>query len=108
MRSFGSLIEKTVKFRQPEIPGARLERAHPPAVNRLDEGVQELFDLACITNDLEAAADLVALMEKWHERRCYDDEEQRRTDGIYLKRMHGEFDRRHIMRGTRSVGRDTV
>jgi hypothetical protein len=101
MRPFGSLIERTAKFREPEIPGARLQRAHPPVVPRLDEGIKELFDYACITNDLEAAADLVALMEQWHTRRSYDNEEQRRLGAIQLKRMHGELDRRHIMRGTR-------
>jgi len=103
MRSFGSLIERAAKFREPVIPGARLERARPPAVNKLDEGIAELFDYACITSDLEAAADLMALLEKWHEQRPYDDEEQRRTVGICLKRMHGELDRRHIMRGRRAV-----
>jgi hypothetical protein len=105
MRPFAALIERSAKFREPEIPGARLERAHPPAVHRLDEGIRELFDYACITNDLEAATDLVALMEKWHARRSYDDDEQQRMGGIYLKRMHGELHRRHITLGTRPAAR---
>jgi hypothetical protein len=49
MRPFGSLIDKTVNFREPSIPGARLERIRPPVVPRLDEGITELFDYACIT-----------------------------------------------------------
>ena len=101
MRPFGTLIEKAVKFREPSIPGARLDRVRPRNGYRLDEGINELFEYACITSDLEAAGDLVALMEKWHAGRRYKDYEQRRLVVIQLKRMRGELDRRHIMRGTR-------
>jgi hypothetical protein len=103
MRPFGTLIEKAVKFREPSIPGARLDRVVPRTENRLDEGINELFEYACITNDLEAAGDLVGLIEKWHARRSYRDYEQRRLVAVQLKRMHGELDRRHIMRGTRPI-----
>ena len=109
MRPFAALIDKSAKFREPTIPGSRLERVQPPPMtNRLDEGVRELFDHACILADLEAAADLVALAEKWHERRSHDDEQQRRAGGVNLKRMHGELERRHIMRGTRFTTADRV
>ncbi len=101
MRPFGTLIKKTVKFREPSIPGARMDRALPRTEYRLDEGINELFEYACITSDLAAAGDLVALMEQWHARRTYKDHEQRRLVIIQLKRMRGELDRRHIMRGTR-------
>jgi hypothetical protein len=100
MRPFGTLIEKAVKFREPSIPGARLDRVRPRTGYRLDEGLHELFEYACMTSDLEAAGDLVALMEMWHARRKYKDYEQRRLVIIQLKRMRGELDRRHIMRGT--------
>lgn len=101
MRPFGTLIDKTIKFREPSIPGARLDRVTPRTEHRLDEGINELFEYACITSDLEAAADLVQLMEKWHARRTYKDYEQRRLVIIQLKRMRGELDRRHITQGTR-------
>jgi hypothetical protein len=101
MRPFGTLIEKAIKFREPSIPGARLDRVLPRTEHRLDDGILELFEYACITSDLDAAADLVTLMETWHGRRTYKDYEQRRHVVIQLKRMHGELDRRHIMRGAR-------
>jgi hypothetical protein len=101
MRPFGTLIEKAIKFREPSIPGARMDRVVPRTENRLDEGINELFEYACITNDLDAAGDLVALIEMWDARRTYKDYEQRRVVSIQLKRMRGELDRRHIMRGTR-------
>jgi hypothetical protein len=100
MRVFGSLVEKNVKFREPMIPGQRLERVNPPRVNHLDEEIRELFNYACVANELEDAADLLALARTWHARRPYADDEQRRTGGIFLERMAGELKRRHIMRGT--------
>jgi hypothetical protein len=101
MRPFGTLIQKTIKFREPTVPGARLERANPPVTHRLVEGVAELFRDACLINDMDAAADLVVVLEKWHARRSYENEQQHRAAGMILKRMHGELERRHIMRGTR-------
>lgn len=101
MRPFGSLIDKAVQLRKPAIPDRRLARVNPPVLSRLDDGVIELFDQACITGELEAAADLLAVLEQWLGRRRYTDDAQRRMGGVHLKRMHGELDRRHIMRGTR-------
>jgi hypothetical protein len=36
MRPFGTLIEKAIKFRQPSIPGPRMDRVVPRTENRLD------------------------------------------------------------------------
>jgi hypothetical protein len=104
MRPFGSLIDKAVQLRKPEIPDRRLERVNPPVMGRLDEGVMELFDHACVSGELESAADLLALMEKWQTGRAYPDEQQQRMGGVHVKRMRGELERRHIMRGTRPEG----
>ena len=100
MRPFGSLIDKAVKLSTPPIPDPRLARVNPPVMGRLHDGVSELFDHACITGDLEPAGDLLTLLETWHARRPYDNEEQRRMGGTHLKRMRGELERRHVMRGT--------
>ena len=54
MRPFGTIIHKKIKFREPSIPGARRDRVTPHAERRLDEGIYELFEHACITSDLEA------------------------------------------------------
>ena len=103
MRPFGTLIDKTIKFREPTIPGTRLDRANPSATNRLGEGIADLFHAACIVNDLDTAADLVALMEKWHARHWHGDEQKRRIGGVHVARMRGELERRHIMRGTQNA-----
>ena len=74
MRMFSVLVDKAVKFREPPIPDKRLTWVNPPAANRLEEGLMEVFTLACADSDLEAAADLVTLMEKWQARRPDTDE----------------------------------
>jgi len=102
MRTFGSMIGKAVKLHEPPVPGPRLARVNPLVVNRLDEGLSELFNYACVSDDLESAADLVALMIKWHSRRSYSDDQQRQTDRKILKRMCGELERRHIVKGHRA------
>ena len=103
MRPFGSLIDKAIQLSKPPIPAPRLARVNPPVMSRLDEGLTELFDHACITGELEVAADLLALLERWRARRTYADEQRRQMAGVHLKRMRGELERRHIMRGTRFV-----
>ena len=100
MRPFGSLIDMTLKFREPRVPGARLERATPPVWHRLDEDLLGLFNCACVLGELDAAADIIALAEKWHAKRFYGDEQQRRIGGTHLKRMRSELERRHIIKGT--------
>jgi hypothetical protein len=103
MRFFGIRMSNDVSLPEPSIPQARLVRAIPPpppaAGNILDEAVAEAFNMACHLGDLDEAAELLALRVKWHARRSYSDENARRTDKISLRRMHGELERRHIMRG---------
>ena len=45
MRAFGSLIDIAFKSREPLIPDRRLARANPPALNRLEEGIRDLFTI---------------------------------------------------------------
>ncbi len=100
MRNFGTIIDKHVKLRDPRVPDQRMARVSPPVLGRLDEEIKDLFDYACVAGDLDSAADLLALMEKWHERDAAEAEPQRQLRGILLKRMCGELNRRHIMRGS--------
>lgn len=103
MANFGSLIDKTFKAREPPVPASRLERVNPPVTNRLDEWGAELFTYACSVGELELAAELLELMQKWHARRDYSDEQHGKTGAIRLKRMSGELERRYIMKGVRPV-----
>ena len=105
MRMFSVLVDKAVKFREPAIPDKRLTRVNPPAANRLEEGIMEVFTLACAAGDLEAAADLLALVEKWQARRPPVDEAAKRTASLWTRRMRGELERQHTMKGSSARGR---
>jgi hypothetical protein len=100
MRSFAALIEKA-RMRDPGIPDSRLIRAQPGQLHRLDEGIAELFDHACITGDLVSATDLVVLMEKWLPLHTEGDDELRQATGVRLKRMRAELVRRYVGKGIR-------
>ena len=104
MRMFSVLVDKAVRLREPAIPDKRLTRVNPPAVNRLDEGVMEVFTLACAASDLEAAADLLALVEKWQARRPDTDEAGKRLSSLRLRRMKGELERQYIVKGSHTRG----
>ena len=101
MRNFGILIGRSAKVRPPSSVGERLARAAKPAGHPLDEEVRELFQCACAAGDLDAAADVLSLMERWLSRRDYGDDQQRRDDSEQLLRMRGELERRYIMKGVR-------
>jgi len=99
MRPFGSLIDKAVKLSKPAIPDRRLARVNPPVMSRLDEGITELFDHACITGELEAAADLLTVLEKWHARRSASYGRERRISGAGLERARKELERLCMLHG---------
>ena len=101
MRAFGILLDRTVKLREPFVPNPRMERVNPPAPRRLDDEITEVFHHACLDNDLEAATEILALVETWHARRQYDKETERQRDKVHTRRMAGELERRHIAAGTR-------
>jgi hypothetical protein len=101
MRQFGVLIDTVVKLRDPRVPDQRIARVNPAPVGRLDEGVKDLFEHACVAGDLDAAADLLALLEKWHARPCHGDEDRSPSRAVHVKRMQGELTRRHIAKGSR-------
>ena len=98
MKPFGT---KTAPPRAATIPEARLARVHPSPTHRLDEDVMEAFTLACSLDELEAAADLMALMQRWQSRRVHADEQEKRFGRLHLRRMLGELERRHVMRGAK-------
>ncbi|MSP02038.1 MAG: hypothetical protein EXR07_13460 [Acetobacteraceae bacterium] len=93
MRTFGFLVNKTSSLHEPGIPGARLTRVNQSLKRRLDDGLEDVFNRACAANDIEAAADLMAVMEKWHARRAAKYGRERRVDGGALQRVHREMER---------------
>ena len=92
MRTFG-FIGKSRPHDELQIPGARLARVNQSLKRRLDDDVEEVFSRACASNDLESAADLLVLLEKWHDRRSSSYGRERRISGANLARARKELDR---------------
>jgi len=99
MRTFGFLGNRTRSLHEVQIPGARLARVNQSLKRRLDDDVEEVFNRACATNDLDAASDLLALLEKWHSRRQANYGRERRISGANLTRARSELDRLAILKG---------
>jgi hypothetical protein len=53
---------------------------------RMEDRIESLYNRACKTNDLEAASDLLALLEKWFARRSGNRGRERRVNGAALYR----------------------
>jgi hypothetical protein len=85
--------------RPPSDPMARITQAFR---RRLVDEVEGAFRHACMYNDLEAAADLLDLLEKWHSRRLSRYGHDRRRDTSYLTRAREELRRRTILRKSKS------
>jgi len=100
MRTFGFLVPKSSSLHEINIPGARLARVNQSLKRRLDDDVEEVFNRACATNDLEAATDLLVLLEKWHARRSASYGRERRISGASLLRARKELDRLNALKAT--------
>ncbi len=93
MRTFGFIGNRSSRVTEVAIPGARLARVNQSLKRRLDDDVEEVFNRACASNDLESATDLLALLEKWHTRRSANYGRERRIAGANLQRARKELER---------------
>ena len=99
MRSFGFLLNRTGAFHVPEIPADRLAMVSQCPRRRLDDDLEDVFHKACATGNVEAAADLLGVMERWHERRRVRFGTERRIADDTVARAHEALDRlraRHV------------
>jgi hypothetical protein len=108
MRTFGFLVNKSSSLHEVRIPGARLARVNQSLKRRLDDDLEEVFNRACATNDLEAAADLLALLEKWHARRSAAYGRERRINGASLERVRKELERLTLLQKAKAADTDAV
>jgi len=99
MRTFGFMVKRSAALHEVQIPTARLARVNQSLKRRLDDDVEEVFNRACATNDLEAANDLLRVLEKWHARRSASYGRERRISGAGLARARKELDRLTMLRG---------
>jgi hypothetical protein len=92
MRTRDDRPEKVIYPHQGRIPAARLALLDQTYRRRLDDDLEALFTRACIANDVEAAGELLELMEKWHARRLLrHGEERRRIDDTAIQAARYEL-----------------
>ena len=81
----------TTNLRPPPIPDIRLALFKPVHRRRLDDALEAVFNRACATNNLDAAADVLTVLEKWHGRRVAGYGRERRISDMKVKTMRSEL-----------------
>lgn len=104
VKHFSLLIGRKSRVREPSgitpnIRGVVQQTAGPQVPSTT---VNHLFKSACESGDLDAAADVVALLETWHARRFYTSAEQRQADHGVLLRMRTELEHQRHLKATRA------
>ena len=102
MRNQGFLHSGTYAFSAPRAPNAR-DPAHTP-LRRLNDDVAAIIIRACATNDLTAATDLLALLEKWHSRRSGLYGRERRVNTSAVQALRSKLERLSATRGRQAAG----
>jgi hypothetical protein len=103
MRTFGFLVNRSSGLHEVRIPGARLARVNQSLKRRLDDDLEEVFNRACAANDLEAAGDLLSVLEKWHARRAASYGRERRINSASLDRARKDLERLMVLQGNKTA-----
>ena len=93
MRPFATLVGRAARLHAAAIPGARpVDYSRRPR-RRLDDSLVDIFQRATASNNLDAAADILTVLERWHDRRKSKYGRERRIGDVELKAMRGGLDR---------------
>ena len=93
MRPFATLVGNVVRLHAAAIPGARPVDYNRRPRRRLDDSLVDIFERAIASNNLDAAADILTILEKWHDRRKSKYGRERRIGDVEMKAMRGDLDR---------------
>jgi hypothetical protein len=93
MKGIGFLLGKATNSPPRRVPTDRMARIVGPVQSRLDDGLSDVFRRACAAGDLDAAADLLRLLETWHGRRGRVDARDEHAHAARLKRFRDELAR---------------
>jgi hypothetical protein len=70
MRRLGFAITRHWAFAERRVPPGQCTHLQPAWRRRLDDDIVQVFHRACHLKDQAAAADVLALLEKWRRRRA--------------------------------------
>jgi hypothetical protein len=93
MRTFGFRSHVATNLRAPPTPDFRLALSRPVHRRRLDDAMIAIFEQACAGNNLDAAAEVLTVLETWHERRSARYGSERRIEDKHLVTMRSELKR---------------
>ncbi len=93
MRPWRLLIGKDTTLSAPPTPVGPGGYAASRPRRRLDDQIVDIIVRAMASNRLDDAADLLAMLEKWHDRRKARYGRNRRIDGAELKALRSDLDR---------------
>jgi hypothetical protein len=93
MRPTAFLIRRTSNLHAPPIVGSRLVQSTRSHRRRLDDQLAAIFHRACASNNLDTAADLLTVLEKWHARRLTKYGRERRVADREIEAMRVELRR---------------
>jgi len=98
MRTYGLRVGAAANPHEAPPPGARIIPSGRTYRRRLDDAMVAVFDRACRTNNLDAAADVLEVLITWHRRRSTKYGRERRINDDHLKSMLAELKRLTILR----------
>lgn len=89
-----SFISAVKTLAPTKVPASRLDRVNRTLRRRFDDIIDEAFQHACITGDLETAADVVDLLERKLERWVRANGPDSRNVSEQIAHMRDELERR--------------
>jgi hypothetical protein len=100
VRSFGFRIGAATSLHQAPLPGRQPTQSSRSPHRRLDDEMVAVFERACRINNLDAAGEVLELLEASHQRRSVRYGRERRIDDGHLTSMRSELKR---LKATRLV-----
>ncbi len=98
MRPYGFMVAGNARLRKPPLPADRImDFGHHPR-RRLDDAIVVIFHRAVASNNLDGAADLLAILEKWQQRRAMKYGSEKRVGDAEVKAMRAGLDRLTALR----------
>jgi hypothetical protein len=93
MRPQGFLVARSAELRKPQVPAGRIMDFGRRHRRRLGDSLADIFTRAVASNNLDGAADLLTILEKWQQRRVTKYGRERRISDAELKAMRADLDR---------------
>jgi hypothetical protein len=96
---YGFRAAVTPNLRPPQAPpDTRLAFSRPSQKRRLDDAMVAVFERALGANNLDGKADVLEVLELWHQRRAARYGRERRIDDRPLVLMRAELERLIVLR----------